>query len=95
MRIQHPKLNPTRVTKSVEGICYAAVHLKIYACTKTSNAHEVKRERKTTRNSNVSFLVLDLVRECYQEPMANAYGKRAHINQKAKASDNHKCEQEL
>lgn len=35
MRIQHPKLNPTRVTKSVEGICYAAVHLKIYACTKS------------------------------------------------------------
>lgn len=30
----------------------------------------------------------------WEKPIANAYGKQAQINQKTKASDNHKCERE-
>lgn len=74
-------------TESVEGICYAVLHLRIYwNYVRKVILNFLPRSCKNT-------MWRDWERE--REPMANAYGKRAHINQSTEPSNNHKCERAI
>lgn len=78
-------------TESVEGICYAVLHLRIYV----SYMKLCSESNSQFSSSKVQEYYVKRLREKEREPMANAYGKRAHINQSTEPSNNHKCERAI